>query len=262
MPNSPSSFFLGFFLTRRFRPALVPTLAALLLVAATSALGNWQRHRAEQKEALREQFELASRQPPLVVSANLGDPMSLRYRAVRARGVYDATHQFLIDNKVVAGRAGYDVVTPLKLSAGGEYVLVDRGWIALGERRADLPAAPPPAGEVDVEGRVNFPPAHYLELSANTGVGPVIQNLDLTRIATTTGLSLLPFLVEQTGATADGLRREWPVPDFGIEQHRSYMLQWFSFAALGIVLWLTLNWRRNDEGDTRANSDVKAEGDG
>ncbi len=69
------------------------------------------------------------------------------------------------------------------------------------------------------------------------------QNLDIARIAQASGLPLLPFIIEQTNDTADGLAREWPAPDFGIEQHLSYMVQWYSLAALGIVLWLALNWR-------------------
>ena len=61
--------------------------------------------------------------------------------------------------------------------------------------------------------------------------------------AASSGLPLLPFIVEETQHTGDGLVRDWPAPDFGIDQHRSYMVQWYSLAALGVVLWLVLNWR-------------------
>jgi cytochrome oxidase assembly protein ShyY1 len=46
---------------------------------------------------------------------------------------------------------------------------------------------------------------------------------------------------------ADDLLREWPQPEFGIESHISYMVQWYSLAALAFVLWLVLNWRRRLE---------------
>ena len=231
---------------RRFRPTLWPTLGLLLLLGTTLTLGNWQRHRAIEKQALRDQYDVASRETAIAVTGALIDAAALRFRPVHARGEYDASRQMLIDNKVLAGRVGFDVVTPLKL-ADGAYVLIDRGWVAQGARRADLPSVPPPAGDVDVEGRINFPPLRYLELGGQTGHGPVVENLDLKRAAAETGLPLLPFLVEQTGATGDRLAREWPAPDFGIEQHRSYMIQWFCFAALGVILWLSLNWRKVDE---------------
>jgi len=239
---------------RRFRPSLWPTLGLLLLVAATVALGNWQRQRAYDKQSLRDQYEAASHAPPLAIDAALigADPAELRFRAVRAEGVYDAAHQLLIDNRVHAGHAGFDVVSPLKLGQGQRYLLVDRGWVAQGPSRAALPQVPPPAGPVVVDGRINLPPARYLELGADSNAGPVRENLDIARIATSTGLPLLPFIVEQTKDTGDGLARDWPAPDFGIEQHRSYMVQWYSLAGLGVVLWLALNWRM-EKGDDAAS---------
>ena len=239
MPNPIGSFFAR----RRFRPTLWPTLGLAVLVAATVGLGNWQRHRGAEKEVLREQYELAARQPLFELTAASADAAPLRFRSVRARGEFDGRRQVLIDNKVYAGRPGFDVVTPLKLAGGDRYVLVDRGWIPQGAYRSELPQAPPPAGPISVEGRINLPPAHYLELKMDAGAGPVRQNLDIDRIAAATGLPLLPFVIEQSGDAGDSLVRDWPPPDFGIDQHRSYMLQWYSLAGLGIVLWLALNWR-------------------
>ena len=239
MPNPIGSFLAR----RRFRPTLWPTLGLAVLVAATVGLGNWQRQRGAEKQALREQYELTAHQPPLELTAASADVAALRFRPVRASGEFDGRRQVLIDNKIYAGRPGFDVVTPLKLASGGRYVLVDRGWIAQGAHRAELPQVPPPTGQISVEGRINLPPAHYLELKMDAGAGPVRQNLDIDRIAAATGLPLLPFVIEQNGDAGDSLVRDWPPPEFGIDQHRGYMLQWYLLAGLGIVLWLALNWR-------------------
>jgi cytochrome oxidase assembly protein ShyY1 len=77
----------------------------------------------------------------------------------------------------------------------------------------------------------------------------VWQNLDIARIAASSGLPLVPYIIEQTGEAPDGLVRNWPAPDFGIEQHRSYMVQWYSFALLGCVLWVGLSWRVREPRD-------------
>ena len=169
-------------------------------------------------------------------------------RTVRVTGEYDAVHQLLIDNKIHAGRAGFEVVAPLKLAGGSRYVLIDRGWIRQAARRAELPQVPPPTGMVTVTGRVNLPPRRYIELKAGPPSGPVWQNLDIDRIAAATGLLLLPIVVEQLEpmSAPDGLVRDWPPPDTGSEQHRGYMLQWYLLAALAIGLWLVLNWRPPD----------------
>jgi cytochrome oxidase assembly protein ShyY1 len=220
------------------------------LVALTVALGNWQRHRAAEKQALAEQAEAAAAQAPLELSGAESDAAALLYRAVRATGEYDAAHQLLIDNKVHAGRPGFHVVAPLRLARSGRFVLVDRGWIAQAPRRSELPVVPPPPETVTVNGRANLPPLRYLELKRESAVGELWQNLDIARIAAATGLDLLPIVIEQSdaGAPRDGLVRDWPPPDFGIEAHRSYTLQWYSLAALAVVLWLSLNWRARDEG--------------
>ena len=244
MTNSITTFFA----TRRFRPRWLPTFAMLGIVAVTIAAGNWQRGRAEQKEALRAQYAAAGAAPPIDLTRADIDPVRLRYRTVRATGEYDAARQLFLDNRIHAGRAGFEVVAPLKLATSDRYVLVDRGWIAQGASRSDLPRVPPPAGMLTVIGRANLPPAPYLELKGAGNSGPLWQNLDLPRIAAATGLDLLPIVIELTeaDALADGLIRDRPAPDLGAERNRGYMLQWYSFAALAVVLWLVLNWRPRD----------------
>jgi surfeit locus 1 family protein len=244
LPNVMTSA-TSFFARRRFRPRLVPTLAMLVFVAVTISLGNWQRHRAAEKDALAARFAEASRGPAVELPARDEEALALRFRTVRATGQYDASHAILIDNKVRKGRPGFDVIAPLRLAASGRYVLVDRGWIAQRASRRELPEVPMPAGTVTVTGRVNLPPRRYLELAREHTPGPLWENLDVRRIAAATGLDLLPVIVELTEPVApgDSLQRDWPPPDFGSEQNVSYMLQWYSFATLAFILWVALNWR-------------------
>jgi len=226
------------------RPALVPTLATALVVALCVSAGLWQRDRMQQKLALRAQIESASRSEP-VAMPRVTEWGAWRFRPVRATGEFDAGHQILLDNRIRAGRVGYDVIAPLVL-ADGRTVLVERGWVAAGPTRADIPDVPPPRGEVTVTGRVNQPPSAYLELARDKAPGRVWQNLDLARYAAATGLTVLPVVIEQTGPAAAGdvLVRDWPAPDVGVEKHLSYMLQWFAFAATAVALWAYYTWRR------------------
>jgi len=225
----------------RYRPRLLPTLAALVAVVLCIAAGNWQQRRMHAKEELRAQYDAARAEPPRALAAMPRDAdwPSLRYRAVTATGEYLADKQMLIDNKVMAGRAGFHVVTPLAMK-DGRVLLVDRGWIAQQASRSVLPQAPPPSGEVTVKGRVSIPSAGYLELKPDIGSGPVRQNLDPARFASETGLDVLPAVLEATEAPTadDGLVRAWPAPDFGTDTHRIYMMQWYAFALLAGLLWV------------------------
>ncbi|MBK9117963.1 MAG: SURF1 family protein [Betaproteobacteria bacterium] len=229
---------------RRARVALVPTLAAVAGIAVCIAAGNWQRDRMEQKLSLRAQLDAANA-APAVALPQVTDWPAWRYRTVVANGTFDAQRQFLLDNKVRGGRAGYEVVAPLALP-DGRVVLVNRGWTPAGATRADLPSVPPPAGPVRVQGRLNIPPAGYLELAAEAAPGAVWQNLDPARFAQATGVAVLPVVIEQAAAEGgkDALVREWPAPDFGVDKHRIYMLQWYAFAATAAALWLYFTFRR------------------
>jgi len=237
---------------RRFRPRLLPTVATVAGIALFVTAGHWQQGRMEQKEALRAQFDAASARPPATLPVEPVDWAAWRYRPMAADGTFDAARQMLIDNKVEDGRVGYHVVTPLLL-ADGRAVLVDRGWITAGETRSQLPQAAPAAGPVTVHGRVNIPAAHYVELARAAPAGGVWQNLDPARFAVASGLPVLPIVLEQTApligpagaADTDTLVRNWPAPDFGIDKHRIYMVQWYLFAATAAGLWLFLNLRRS-----------------
>lgn len=231
---------------RRFRPGALPTLVTVAAVAVFVVAGNWQRSRMQEKAALRAQLDAASRATPVALAGlpTASDWPAFRYRPIVAIGEYDARRQIFIDNKVQGGRVGYHVVTPLQ-QADGRVVLVNRGWVAQRASRTDLPDAPPPAGAVTVEGRLAIPAVGYLELGPEATSGPVWQNLDPSRFAAATGVAVLPAVVEQTTAPDDGLVRDWPPPDFGIDKHWIYMLQWYAFAALGIILWLVFNLRKS-----------------
>lgn len=230
------------------RVRLLPTLAAIVVVTVCVAAGTWQWQRMHAKEALRAEFDAAARADPVSFASLPAetDWAALRFRQVVATGEYLASRQILIDNRVYAGRAGYHVVTPMVLS-DGRWVLVNRGWIAQGASRSMLPAAVPPAGVVSVRGRIAWPSARYLELRSEPAPGTVWQNLDPGRFASATGLAVIPAVIEATAAPApdDALIRDWPAPDFGIETHWIYMMQWYAFALVAVVLWIVFNRPRS-----------------
>lgn len=226
----------------------VPTIATIIAVAVCVTAGNWQRTRMHYKQELRGQYEAARAAAPLTAAeldGPAGDWKALRYRTVAVQGTFDAPRQILLDNRVHAGHAGYDVIAPLVLG-DGRAVLVDRGWIAQGRTRAELPQVAPPRGSVLVRGRIDIPSSSYVELKGEPPGRPVWQHLDVARYAAWSGWSLPPIVVQQTAPAAanDELVRSWPAPDFGIDTHRIYMVQWYAFAGIALAFWLVSHWPR------------------
>lgn len=202
-----------------FRPrAWALALAAAGCVAGI-ALGNWQADRAAQKRAAGALLE-----------------------QVTLRGEFDPKHTVLLDNKVQRGRPGYHIVQPLRL-AGGQHVLVNRGWAPAGPTRDQLPEIRTPAGEIALAGVRLQRFAQALAPDASKPDGKVWQNVTREQFSAWSGIALEPYVIEQHSVLDDSLVRDWPRTDSGIEKHESYALQWYSLAVLSVVLLLVLNIR-------------------
>jgi surfeit locus 1 family protein len=230
---------------RAFRPGWIPSLAAAAFIALTVALGAWQTRRAEEKLEIGRRIDDAARGPVLSVPAALADASGFERRRVAARGSFVARDTFFLDNRVFRGTAGYHVLTPLRLEGGTAHVLVDRGWIAAGDR-STLPAVPTPEGPQTVEGTAVVPGSRILELAPESAAGPLRQHLVLSREEKRLGVVLQPFVIEQTSDARDGLVRVWARPDAGADRNRGYALQWYSFAALAAILYVVLGFKRVD----------------
>ena len=102
---------------------------------------------------------------------------------------------------------------------------------------------------------------HLMVILLDEGVGQFEYLLDGVGSQTLQGLLAVPgALLAQTvlhieqspeGAPADGLVRAWPAPDTGIDTHRIYMVQWYSFAVLAVGLWAWFHWHRPHAGGGR-----------
>ena len=238
----------------QFVPTLWPTLAALFFFVLTYSLGNWQSDRADEKRALQARYDAAATEAPIHVGSERLDRDRVLYRRLEAEGVFDDAHTILIDNRVLNGVAGYHVLTPLRVNGGAPALLVNRGWVATGRSRADVPQPPTPTGRVKLEGMAVDPNTRYVELGSAEAAGRVWQNLDVERYAAVTGLNLQPVLLQQTSALPDGLQRSWPRPDSGVDTHVSYAFQWYSLAATLVVLWLIMNVGRRRDGPEDLNT--------
>jgi surfeit locus 1 family protein len=229
---------------RSFRPALLPGVLALLTIVATVSLGNWQTRRAEEKLALGRELDAAARGPVLNLPPATVDALGYAFRRVSVRGEYLPTHTILLDNKVLRGVAGYQVLTPMKIAGSDVAVLVNRGWVAAGVRRDVLPQIRTPDGTGTVEGVAVVPGSYIVELDAKTEEGVVWQNLVLARYAKWSGLKLQPVVLQQTNDTADGLVRIWGRPDTGADKHRSYAFQWYALALTLLIIYVALSFKR------------------
>ena len=230
--------------TRRDLPAIAVGVAMTILGLA---LGNWQTRRGDIKELMEEQWEAADRAAPFAIQRGedaqaVADRVPLR---VVIRGEFLPEATVFVDNRVLDSVAGFQVVTPMRLE-GGATVLVNRGWVARDARDPTrLPELTTPRGPLLVEGMAVARVPRLLELAslapaALPGIWPNFEFDDYEQVA---GLQVPRFVVQQTSAGGDGLRRGWVRPATGVEKHRGYALQWYGLAALSAGLTLYFGGR-------------------
>ena len=227
--------------TRRF---WVLTLAAVLMTGLTFSLGQWQLRRAAQKEAVQAAIDKQKSLPALdnralLATKNIADVV---HREALLEGTWQPAHTVYLDNRPMAKRTGFWVMTPLALSGSGQWIVVQRGWVPrdFGDRTR-LPEVATPGGVVAVRGRMAPPPSKLYEFDGAER-GPIRQNLDLDAFRTETGASLLQASLLQTGGAGEGLSRDWPAPASGVDKHYGYAFQWFALSGLfaGLYVWFQL----------------------
>ena len=101
-----------------------------------------------------------------------------------------------------------------------------------------------PVGELRIEGLAlpRFPRAYAI---GRRSEGPVRQNFGIEDFVAETGAPVKTVVLEQLTDTNDGLLRDWPRADLGVEKHESYALQWYSLALLAIALGVGFSFKKN-----------------
>ena len=230
-----------------------PTLAYLCLLPLLLALGIWQLGRSEEKSVFLKQQQLGSASAEIIeLSARLENNVdALRYKKVRATGHYDPAHQFLIDNQISAGKAGYFVLTPFILAGETKAVLVNRGWVPLNKDRSVLPDVQMMQAPTVVAGRINRFPSVGIKLAGaeipTDGWPSVAQVVDSEVLAKKLAYPLFPFQLELDKDQPAGFKRDWQTSAVMLpEQHIAYAFQWFALAITLTLLFIWYSFKKND----------------
>jgi surfeit locus 1 family protein len=230
----------------------LPLAAVWLLVPVFVLLGVWQLQRADEKRRLQEEYDARGRGPVVRVEPRAQAGEDLRFYRVEVTGRYEPDHQFLLDNRVHHGRVGYHVLTPVRIGDSELRVLVNRGWIELGESRERLPRIDTPRETVTVTGVATVPSDKGYrpgEVPARGGKWETVwPYLDLKRYAQAVPFPVQPVVILLDPAGPAGFVREWSRLDAGIAVHQGYAFQWFALAVALVGLTLLLR-RRARAGD-------------
>lgn len=222
------------------------TVFTLVLLPILVGLGFWQLQRAEEKRALTASFSQRQAAEPVALGslwrATAGE---LAYRPVTVTGRFDPRHYLLLDNRVRRGRFGYEVLSVLNIAGGDRSVLVNRGWVAGDPARRSLPEVEQPKGEHTVEATAYVAPGdpYLLAEQALEGEWPiVIQALEMDKLEPLLeqrlGGDLFPWSLRLSEGDDAALEAGWPLVNASPAKHTGYAVQWFSMAAVLLLVFL------------------------
>jgi surfeit locus 1 family protein len=226
------------------------TLLAILVLALLLSLGNWQLDRAQEKQNILNLQSLRMNLMPVDILTVDINHTSLRYLPVNINGLMDVEHQILIDNQVKNGRVGYFVLTPVRLKDSTS-ILLNRGWVPLGNTRTVLPNINLNAENISVVGKLDNFPSVGIKLEGSDqlteGWPAITQVIDIKLVEKRLGYAVLPYQVLLNTDQPYGYDRKWVPMKMGPEKHHGYAFQWYALAFAWIVIYfvLTVKIRRN-----------------
>ncbi|MES2013207.1 MAG: SURF1 family protein [Pseudomonadota bacterium] len=245
------------FRTYRFivRPSLIGTLLTLLCIPLFIKFGLWQYHKAQQKEIIQAAYNQAKvgqalKFPLDIMALHEADADYWNYKKVVVTGVYETQYQFLIDNQVEGDRAGYHVITPLKVEHTSQYVLINRGWILGKDTHTELPKFETPTGLQTITGQIWLPSKKIFTLEGNTALPikagqpiPLVwQHMNMERYQQMVPLKVSPMAIKLDAASnAGGFVRNWQIPAERITTNLGYAYQWFGFALATLLIYIYMS---------------------
>lgn len=219
-------------------------LAVLLLLG----LSLWQWQRAEEKKHILERIADWEKQGAANIESLLTiNPAQRDGVQMKFSGRWLAPAVWLLDNQLVNGRVGYDVIIAVEdnsLPPDSAIVLVNLGWIAAPLSRASLPELSiPPTLQVQGIFRTRTQGVLLGTNIENNGRWPMrIQQIDTSSLSAYLPTELVSGVVYQE-KNSHFLVHYRPVI-LPPERHRAYSLQWFLLAVAVVAVALAASARK------------------
>lgn len=243
-------------------------LLALVLVALFITLGAWQLRRLDARTTHNDLISSRSAASPVELAAAMRQFADTgvfpEYLVVKVSGRFSVEGEVLLRGRSLDGRPGFNLVTPLVVddpdpALGGTAVLVERGWVPYDRDTVPVADAAPPAGTVEVIGRLRPPssaPAGLAPRDPAEGALTQTYYVDTARLQRQLQYPLVPAYITATAMVppqAGDLPRPLPPDDLTAGPHLGYAIQWFSFALVGVVGYAILLRKVRRDGAARSN---------
>lgn len=250
-------------MSRRFQVRLLPTLASTLALGLLLTLGTWQSLRFQEKLA-DESIRFARADLDIVELHSLQNiHHDLDHRMASVKGRLDPNHNYLIKHRILNGKPGFWLISPLTIEGSQDTILVNRGWLPYPNGRELIATLATPSSNATFTGRLHFPSrviADKAQRDKNTEQATTISHIsntppniklielesyDLIAISSALGLPATEHPVVLT--LGEGFSGQ-PYPIASLEnvtsiyltseKHLGYALTWYILALCLVAMYL------------------------
>lgn len=231
---------------RKFRLNWGMTVFTLILLPVLVSFGFWQLEREQQKIQLQTRYDERASAEPVNITGLDWNNNDLGWIPITAIGHFDSEHQFMLDNRILDSKVGYEIITPFVTDTGT--ILINRGWIAQGQGRADIPELSVPESVMEIMGHIYVPDGEMFVLGSepqDDNTWPrLIQKVDVQQMGISLGVAdIKPHVIRLVEESNGVLQTNWAAINMRPETHRAYAIQWFVMATVLLVLYIMFSFR-------------------
>ena len=237
---------------RRFlSPGWVIGLLAVALFAwaCFAVLAPWQLGKSDDLDARNERLSASLEADPAPLAEVVDTPAAFaerEWRLVTVDGTWRPGAEALLRLRSVEGEPVYQVLAVFRLAegsgiTGGGDLLVNRGWVPVGENNTVPDLDPLPEGAVSITARVRAAESGRAEPVTVDGY-QAVRVVDPVVIGAALDHTLVPEGYLQLAADQPGSLAPVPIPSIENGPYLSYGLQWLLFGVLAPAALLYFAW--------------------
>ncbi len=231
-----------------FSPGVLASLITVLLLYIMISMAQWQSDKADYKNALHDKI-LARKELAAISLAELPEKADDRlFMPVHIHGQFDNRHYFLLDNRTLNNQVGYDVYAVFQIP-GYTPMLVNRGFVAQGRTRQELPEISFPDGTVELKGLLDRLPAKGFVLMDNIRSVDhwpiVLQYIDHDEIQGFLGTGIFDMMLRLDSKSPYSFTSELPALNLDSAKNTGYAFQWYAMSIALTCIYFFVNTKRS-----------------
>ncbi len=209
----------------------------LPLISLCVFLGIWQIERGQEKKDIYNLYLNNISKKPKIIN-NPHENIS-EFTKIKVFGNFVSEKQFLLDNQVYNQKAGYDVITPLKIN--DKILLVNRGWVNNNNRQSTPDISVRKTNKSIIGYVYYYKDSYTLSNDIYENKWPLlIQNIDINQKSSLLKKKILPYVLIMSENQDNSYKLKNIYKKNTQFKHYMYAGQWFIFSIIGFIFMIIL----------------------